>query len=167
MFLYVPSEDAKWYEKDDVLSSPAKTAFPNAAKELREAGNCLAFNVWDSAVFHSMRAVEHGLRAVAKVLNVKFPFPIELADWQNVIDQIESAIRAIQAKSVPAVDKAKKDAEVQFYSEAASHFMYFKDAWRKHVAHTRTGYKEPQATKVVEHVAYFIERISERVAEQP
>jgi hypothetical protein len=163
LFLFFPTQSAKWYECETLLNETGRQRFPRAYAEIRHAGNCIAFELYDGAVFHSMRALEHGLRATATQLNVSFPFPIELAEWQNIIEKIESEVRAMKALA----KSPQKDADTQFYSEAATQFMYFKDAWRNHVSHVRTVYNQSQAVEVLEHVGKFIGRISERVAELP
>jgi hypothetical protein len=43
-----------------------------------------------------MRAVEVGIRLMSDELEIEFAFPKELADWQNLIEKIESEVRRIQ-----------------------------------------------------------------------
>ncbi|MGB8368017.1 MAG: HEPN domain-containing protein [Verrucomicrobiia bacterium] len=160
-FLFMPTDCAPWYENDALLTPEAKQAFPRAHNELRQAGNSLAFDLFDASVFHSMRSLEHALRAVAARLGATFPFPIELADWQNIIEQIESKIRAMPGPKISG------NYDKQFFSEAAAQFMHFKEAWRNHVAHGRAIYNQSQATHIIEHVRQFIGHISLKVAEQP
>ena len=40
----------------------------------------------------------------------------------------------------------------QFYSEAASQFMHFKNAWRKYTAHLHFKYTEDEAEPIYRHV---------------
>jgi hypothetical protein len=58
-----------------------------------------------------------------------------------------------------------KDADLNFYSQAAVQFRYFKDAWRVRVAHARETYDETQSLKVFNHTLEFFETISTRLKE--
>jgi hypothetical protein len=161
LFLHVPSSRSKWYEWDDILSDETKTAFPSAYNEIREAGNCFATARYTASVFHSMRAAEIGLRSLGKALNIEFPFPIELADWQNIIEKVE-----VEIKKMSQLPKStQRDKDQQFYSEAAVHFRYFKDAWRIRVSHVRETYDEAQAYGVLNHACEFSDVLAARLSE--
>lgn len=161
LFLFVPSERAGHWEKDDLLSSDAKAAFPSAAAELRAAGNAYAAALPTGSVFYSMRAVEHGLRALSADVELVF----DIQQWGTIINQIQAKIEEMRKNGIPGVDKLSKDARLQFLSEAAKEFAYFKDGWRNYVSHAKAPYTEHQAITVLNHVADFIERISARLRE--
>jgi hypothetical protein len=84
-----------------------------------------------------------------------------IAEWHNILEQADSKIVAM--KSMPA--GTKKDDELNFYSQAAVQFRYFKDAWRVRVAHARETYEEPNATRVFNHTMEFFEVLSTRLYE--
>ena len=159
LFLYIPSYKARYHILlSEFVSSPK---FSESSKELVKAGNCYAVGEDTACVFHAMRAAELGLRSLAKHLGVTFPFPLELADWQNIIDKIESAI-----KNLNKLPKgAEKDKELQFCSAAAAQFRYFKEAYRKHVAHARESYDEHQSLSIMEHTLEFINNLSQKLSE--
>jgi hypothetical protein len=157
-FLFIPAHVAKYYESDKLLSDQARAAFPSAALELRTAGSSLAAGFGTACVFHSMRALEHGLRALAVDVEVSF----DVQQWQNVIDQIEAKVRQL-GKSLPA--GLTKTERLQFLSAASASFSHFKDGWRNHVMHTRASYDEAQANVVVDQVRLFLEAISSRLKE--
>ena len=109
-----------------------------------------------------MRAAEIGVRVLAKELKVSFPDkPLELAEWQNILDQADSKI--IDMKALPR--GTFKDEQVNFYSQAAVQFRYFKDAWRVRVAHARETYEESPALKVFNHTQEFFETLATRLKE--
>jgi len=57
--------------------------------------------------------------------------PTNKENWQQIIEKIESEIRAIpQAKIKPDGWKEK----LEQYSQTANSFMFFKDAWRNYTA---------------------------------
>jgi hypothetical protein len=109
-----------------------------------------------------MRAAEIGMRALGATLAVSFPDkPLELAEWQNILDQADSKILAMQR--LPK--GTHKDEELKFYSQAAVQFRYFKDAWRVRVAHARETYDETAATRVFNHTLEFFEILATRLKE--
>jgi hypothetical protein len=135
----------KWKtEWSDVLSK-----FPSAQQDILAAVDLWALGHSTASVFHFMRVLEHGLRALAK--NVELTFDVQ--NWQNIIDQIESETRSL-GKSLP-LGEAKRE-RLQFLSEAAKEFVYFKDGWRNYVSHNRSIYDEHQARSALEHVRSFI-----------
>jgi hypothetical protein len=159
-FLFVPSHLAKYH--DLILQSFITTAFPLASKEIVNAGNCLAAGLYTACVFHSMRAAEIGVRVLGNTLGVTFPDkPIELAEWQNILDQAESKIKEMKDLK----PRQHKDEELKFWSQAATQFIYFKDAWRVRVAHARETYEETPATRVFSHTLELFEVLATRLSE--
>ncbi len=162
LYLSVPRDKAKFYEADDLLTEPAREAFPTAHDELREAGNCFALGRNTASVIHSMRAAEIGLWALANYLQVTFPnYPNEYAQWLALINQCEAKIRQKQNQT----RGPQKDEDLQFYSDAAMHFLCFKDAWRTRAAHARASFDESRAAKVLRHTQEFFESLAERLKE--
>lgn len=128
--------------------------YPETEQDIIQAGWCLAFIRSTAAVFHLMRVLEHGLRGFAAEVGVGAN--TELENWKNIIDQIEKEMR-----SVEALPKSQdKSAKLQRYSELASQFRFFKDAWRNHVSHARSSYDQHQALSVYTHVHEFMLKVA-------
>jgi hypothetical protein len=161
LFLTIPTRQAHYYEKDNLLPEAARVAFPVATTELRMAANAFALELPTASVFHCMRALEHGLRALATDVGLTF----DVQQWQNIIDEIESAVEDIRKHGVPGMAKADKDARLQFLSESAKEFAYFKDGWRNYVAHAKATYGQQQALTVLHHVRDFMKRLAAKLNE--
>jgi hypothetical protein len=160
LFLFVPQHRAKYYEL--TLPSAVTAAFPTASKELVAAGNSMAVGLYTACVFHSMRSAEIGVRVLGNELGVRFPDkPLELAEWQNILDQADAKIVAM--KQLPR--GTHKDEELNFYSQAAVQFRYFKDGWRVRVAHARETYEEAPALRVFNHTSEFFDTLATRLRE--
>lgn len=157
LFLFVPSHRAAFFENDDLLTTVAKQHFPRATQQMREAGNAFAAGLSTACVFHCMRALEHGMGALADSVGLTF----DVQNWQNILDQIEAKIRAEAATP----KTPQRDEHLKFFSEAASEFRHFKDGWRNHVSHNKVSYEEAEALKIMEHVRDFIETLSTRLSE--
>ena len=127
------------------------SSFPSANKDIEDAVDCYATEHETACVFHLMRILEHGLRELSASVNVTF----DIQNWHNVIDEIENQIRWFSDKFPRGV---QKNEWIQFYSEAARHFFFLKEAWRNHVAHNRAKYDETSAKGIIEHVRDFMNR---------
>lgn len=159
LFFVVPPE-RKWvYLDPEKWFGPAVAAkFPDTRRDIRDACQCFSLGQWTATVFHSMRVLERGLRDLAARVNTTPSAPIELENWKNIIDQIEKAIRAKEG----VTKSAQKSEDLEFYSTAAVEFRYFKDAWRNHVAHSRSDYDEQDSMRVLSHVRDFMNHLTTR-----
>ncbi len=175
IFFHVPSEKAKYYS--DLLPDPpsplqkpklptppfgteAPNAFPSIIYDAKEAGNCFALGRNTACVFHLMRVLEIGLTALGAV------FAVSLAhtNWAPAIEQIESKIRDMHKDPVwKALPDCKEQQE--FYSQAASHFVVLKDAWRNYTAHARGKYDDDEAESIFRNVRGFMQKLATRLHE--
>lgn len=161
LFFYIPQERARYYESNIVLDKGMVAAFPLASVEILSAGNCYAVGEYTASVFHSMRAAEIGLRAVANNRGVTFSRPLDQAEWQTLIEQIEEKLKTIRQQP----RSQTRDEELKFFSDANSHFSSLKDAFRNHVAHARDVYGEVQSLSILRRVTEFLETLSTKVSE--
>jgi hypothetical protein len=136
----------------------ALAAFPAIQIDAYSATDCYALGHSIASVFHSMRVLEFGLAAIAADVGLVF----DLQQWHNIIEQIESKIEA-ERKSLPK--GAARNNRLQFLSESAKEFFYFKDGWRNYVAHNRANYDEPQALSVLTHVRTFMCHLASHLSE--
>jgi hypothetical protein len=142
----------KWLEKLQLV-----TKFPTSFTELERSGMCYALGQPTASVFHSMRALEPGLAALAK------PFEVSSTheNWQNIINDIEKEIRKLgnAQKTQQRID------DETFFGGAVSHLYFVKNAWRNHVAHTRESYGDDEAHKILQRAVEFIESLCPRLQE--
>lgn len=154
VFMYVPPERASRFNQHDPFGDDVNKSFPSTSFDLRESGNCFAAARYTACVFHLMRALEIGLVTFAKL----FPaVPTDKENWQQIIEKIESEIRAIpQAQPKPQGWKEK----LEQYSQVANSFMFFKDAWRNYTAHARGKYTEDEADAIYRNVRSFMQGLA-------
>jgi hypothetical protein len=157
LFVFVFPEKAHTFEKEMLFGPEVDTAFPSAKLEIVDAGTSFALGLNTACVFHCVRVLEHGLRALAGVFGLLFG----LEQWHNIIEQIESKIEAL--KALPK--SQQKVEEQEFYSKSAAHFMFFKDAWRNHVMHGRRFYDDREAYRVLDHTEDFMRHLSTKLSE--
>jgi hypothetical protein len=154
-----PDEKAEVLRRWTTDWQAALKAFPSAGADVKASVDLWAMHHSTASVFHLMRVLEHGLRALARHLGKTF----EVQTWQVIIDQIESEIKAL-GKSLPS--GPQKSARLKFLSEVAKEFSFFKDGWRNHVMHNRATYHDEQARSVMDHVRSFMNRLSSELSEK-
>jgi len=137
----------------------------SAIPDIKAAGNCLAAECPTAAVFHAMRATEHGIRALATRLKVVAltrrgkPQPIEFADWEAMIVAINTRVKAMA--QMPR--SARRQRRVAHYSDLADKCWYMKELWRNDLMHTRVTFNRSEAYGILQRVREFMQLVEKRV----
>jgi len=153
-----PKEKARVFVNWQSDWAPTLKAFPSTFTDANLATDCYALGQDVASVFHSMRILETGLKAIAADVGLTF----DLQQWHNIIEQIEAKITT-ERKTLPKGEP--RNERLQFLSEAAKEFFYFKDGWRNYVSHNRANYDEHQALGVLSHVRSFMNHLASRLSE--
>ncbi len=174
-FIYVPKDKIVYYRAGDLFGIAEK--FPLANDEARLAGNCFATGHHTACVFHLMRVVEIGAKAMVVALKVQKHLivtshlngkkqvvkkPVELCDWNTLKIGLQKALTEMEQGGKTSVLKKEK---LEFFSHAVSQFGLFKDAWRNKVAHSQKEYQPGETLDIMNNVRHFMQHLSERVAE--
>ncbi|MGH8093438.1 MAG: hypothetical protein ACREIF_08200 [Chthoniobacterales bacterium] len=155
-FFYVPAERVAFYGKNDLFGPLVFRKIPKARENIQEAGTCLALDRPTACIAHLMHAVSAGMEVVAKNLSVRYNQPMGILDWKSVIQPIQKKIEDWQEH---AKSQKKYDALEQ-YSKIATHFDYFKNAWRNKVAHAATLYDIHEAKSVMSRTETLLQEIA-------
>ncbi len=159
-FVQVDAVVSKYFEAEDLYGAKVSKAFPNALTDINDAGNCIALGLGTAAVFHLMRVVEWGLRALCrnlKVTEIKEK-PIAYATWDDVIKKLPEVV---ETKINGMSRGPKKQKAQEFYFPALKELTGFKDAWRNHVMHVRREYTVKDAEAVSSHVDSFMNLLAD------
>lgn len=139
------------------LWSGIAQSFPSALEDAREASACFVLGRNTASVFHAMRCVEFGLRALAKERGFRpKKGPIEWQDWWQTIKGISDEVNAEAGSYTKG---PRKDAFLEFYNGALREFQGFKDEFRNYVSHTRGTYSEAKAAEVLNDMRRFMSRL--------
>ena len=159
MFLAIPADRISYYEqKEPLFGAEVANSFPSAAYDIAEAGKCYALHRSTASVFHLMRVLEIGLTVFAD----RFGVPSSHTNWQNIIEGIEKAVRNLASESPRPVDWKEQQ---EFYSQAASHFMTLKDAWRNYTMHKRGKFTEDEVETILPNVRALMQKLATRLHE--
>lgn len=136
---------------------PIFNSFSSTKFDALEAFRSLAIGLSTASVFHLMRVLEIGLSYLGAVFGVSLAH----TNWAPAIEEIEKNIRNMRQdprwKALPDV----KDLQ-EYYSQAASHFVILKDAWRNYTAHARGKYTEKEASDIFTAVGAFMQKLAAR-----
>jgi hypothetical protein len=163
LFLYLPRPDAEFYDKEQLFEQGVYDSFPSARHDINQAGTALACHLYTACVFHLARAVEIGLRVLARDRGVRFPrrCPIELQVWEVIIRQLESRVGAAELAFPKSVGKNEFS---EFYRTAIVELRAFKQ-WRDRAAHAREPFDPLEACGAFLHAREFMQKISRKLSE--
>ncbi len=155
-FLLVTEGRTKYVENPAFIGKHVLDAFPSAHHDIYEAGNCLGAECSTAAVFHLMRVVEWGLRALCAHVGLRRAkrskgrtVPITYVDWETMLSQLQPLVDAKIEKMKRG--KAKQRAQ-EFYYPILQDIRGIRDAWRNHLMHTRAVYSPEQGEIICGHV---------------
>ena len=148
------------HEENYHFGAEVCSKFPSAVYELVEANNCYALGRSTACVFHLMRALEIGLGSLCRVFSV----PFEHTNWHPAIEAVEKKIRDMGTEPGWKAQMDWKNQQ-EFYSQAASSLMTFKNAWRNYTAHARGKYDENEAAGMLFNMKAFMQKIALKLSE--
>ena len=157
----VETTNHKYFEpKDPLFGKEFGIKFPTAVFEVDEAGKCLALGRPTASVFHLMRVMEIGVRAVARCL--KIPDPIKPAErnWGEILRKIKEAIELRTKTSAWASPKHKEFFETAYVSLDA-----VRAAWRNTTMHVDNKYTPDEAEHILLAVRAFMRTLSDQMDE--
>jgi hypothetical protein len=67
--LLLSPDNSRFFHDKPLFGDRVDAALPSARNDIKSAGHCLALELYTAAVFHLMKAVEIGLRMLAKQRN--------------------------------------------------------------------------------------------------
>jgi hypothetical protein len=85
MFFYMDPLRVEYWHPLWLEDSPLRNAFPKVHKELQSAGRCYAYGEAVACVFHLMRVIDSGLRAVADSLGISY----DARNWSGIGHKIQ------------------------------------------------------------------------------
>jgi hypothetical protein len=171
-FFHLAPERAKYFNRNKPFGDPVDTAFPSARNDIGEAANCMAVDRDTAAVFHLMRTVEWGLRALCAEVGLRQVIltkkggkrsylPLQWAEWETLLGQLQAKV---DEKLIRLRRGQLKQSEQEFWYPILQDIRSIRDAWRNHVMHTRADYSQAEATAIFEHVRRIMTTIASRLA---
>ena len=188
IFGFIPKDKGRFFEAEKLFGNEVFDNFPSAREEIKEAGNSYALNVNTACVFHLMRVVEIGARAMywqmtkrknvviekykkgvaKKMLESK---PMELCDWNTLIKGFNLALEKLESGKSKSITKNQSHA---YFNRLVKIFDNFRSGWRNVISHgneidsssKRTLFKEGETSDLMRDTERFMRLLAERVREK-
>lgn len=129
--------------------------FPSTQFDIVEAAKCLAFDRGTAAVFHLMRVMEHGLKALAIALDIEYA-----PSWDGYFRKIKTGLEEKNNKKPEPWKKREP-----FYRAALGDLERVKLAWRNEVMHTSGKFTIEESEQIFHAVRLFMQRIASELSE--
>lgn len=98
LFVLSQQESVLMQSVDGLLSVPDRpiegfsSAYPKASFEIEEASKCIALGRYTAAVFHCMRALECGIRALSALLEIEDATKPADKNWGKILEKVKDKI---------------------------------------------------------------------------
>jgi hypothetical protein len=147
LFFHMPPKQAEFYSQAELFGVDVNAKFPSIQFDMVEAGNCYAMGRGTACMFHLMRIMEVGVQAFGSKLGVTFT---DQKNWQNILDEINKAIKALPPKAPGTVEM----------SQAAANLYSVKLACRNEVMHPNAKYTLEEAKNLIGQVKLFMGQLA-------
>lgn len=126
-------------------------AFPKASFEIEEAAKCCALNRHTASVFHCMRALECGIRALSKFLGIPDPVKPAEKNWGKILESLNNAIDTKWPKHTRIGNTIGDRMSALFATLDA-----VKNPWRNATMHVETIYAPHEAIHIARCTGMFL-----------
>jgi hypothetical protein len=156
-FIVLTSEEAGWLTKAEPFGDAVTVAFPSAGFDADEATRCLAFGRGTACVFHLMRVMEVGLKALGSRLGIDTEHK---PGWEGVLKKAHGLMSLPNDKKDPAWVK-----DEGFLSDTDAMLIAVKTAWRNPTMHIEKTYTSEEAERIYGAVKGFMQQLSTKLHE--
>jgi hypothetical protein len=157
------ADEYKYFEPSDPLfGQDFEAKFGTlGAFELDEAAKCMALGRPTAAVFHMMRILEVGIKALAKCLGIPDPIKPSERNWEKILERIMKD--GIEKKWPNAANRMSGDGE--FFEDLYATLDAVKNPWRNSTMHVEEKKTDQEAEHIFVAVRGFMMRLSSRMDE--
>ncbi|MGA2786845.1 MAG: hypothetical protein ABSF60_04905 [Verrucomicrobiota bacterium] len=160
-FAFISGDKLQFFEQEELFGETVYENFKIAREDIKAAGNCLAADLHDAAVFHLLRVVEIGLRELAKNLGIKkiSKTPLDYSGWEKVVGAINDKLEV----KIPKSRGPKKSAALKLQSELLADLKAF-EVLRNEIMHGRSHHNEQEAIGLFNRVREFMQRLANAIS---
>ena len=160
VLLFVEPDKASLFTEQEHFGSQVTSQFPASIQDVEEAAKCLALGRNTACVFHLMRVMETGLRALGASLGDAKLDANANPTWERILARGDEELRKTADKRSP-----EWKAKPEFYAEAIASLRAVKTAWRNPTMHVRGVYDEEKALDIFHTVRSFMRHLATELHE--
>jgi hypothetical protein len=151
-------ENELFAQIEPLFGQAVQEKFPIATDDIAEAGNCLALGRGTAAVFHLMRVMEAGLKALGAELGIPYA-----PSWEAYARQLDTLLDSKNHGSLTPEQRGKRP----FYQDVLGDLISVKSAWRNPTMHIVKHYDVQQARRVLQAVEGFMQHLADNLDPLP
>lgn len=136
-------------------------AFPNASHDIEEAAKCYAFNRYTASVFHCMRALEAGVGAFSKLLDIPNPTKAAEKNWGVILRKITEALDS----KWPRGGRISGTLGAE-YEKIHVTLDAIKNPWRNATMHVESTYSPHESLHIIRCTTMFLVEIAKHCDEE-
>jgi hypothetical protein len=159
-FLVLEPDKTDYFSKPNLFGDQVAQNFPSAIVDIEEAGKCLALSRNTASVFHLMRALEAGLRALGASLGDPSLDANANPTWDRILKRGDAELLKSAANRSP-----EWRAKPEFFNDAIANLRAVKTAWRNPTMHVIGVYDDGKALDVFNAVKGFMRHIATELRE--
>lgn len=136
------------------------TNFPKTAFEVEEAAKCIVYGRSTASVFHAMRMLEVGIRALSLGLEIDDPVSGMNKNWYSILEKIKTSIESrwpSKARTCGSIGEQ--------YMELYAHLDAVRVPWRNATMHVDRTYQPHEALHILRCATFFMKSLSEIIDE--
>lgn len=160
IFVFVSPERAGYYDNEELLPAATGLKFPVCRQELIDAGSCYALGYSTAAVFHAIRSLEAGIRALSRCLGIADPTKAADRNWGRLLKTLKEGI---DAKWPTSSNRLSGDGE--FFDNAYAALAAMQNPWRNATMHLDQRYTDAEGKHILDAVSDFMNRLANRMDE--
>ena len=151
-FLTLTLKEADLYEASSPpFGEKVENRFQIIVDDIRESSKCLALGRSTATVFHLMRVMEAGLRALAAELGIPYA-----PSWESYRKQLNKILNTNTYNNLTSDQKAKRP----FYQDVLGDVIAIKTAWRNPTMHIVKSYDSTQAAVIYDVTKAFMQHLA-------
>lgn len=127
LFLFVPSDRAKWYTTPRDGWEQVTARFPGIELDIEEAARCYACDRYAGAVFHAMLVAERGAIEIGRLIELNDPKP----GWPATIREMQHVIHRTKYEDLKPVQQKHRPLLTQILPIMES----MQEGWRNKISH--------------------------------
>jgi len=159
--IFIAPEKLAFYKQiTPIFGNEVAQKFPSLAYEIEEAGKCLALDRSTASAFHSIRALEGAIRALARSLAI--PDPVKAAD-RSWFKSLHAISNEMSQRWPTAAERMSGDG--RFFEEAHAALAAMQNPYRNATMHLDQKYTEEEAKDILNLVKAFMRKLTSRLDE--
>jgi len=159
--LVLDGAQAKFYETgESSFGGEVLARFPSISYEIDESAKCLSLDRSTASAFHSIRALEAAIRAMARCLGIPDPTRASDRNWGATLKKVSAEI---EVRWPGSSNRMSGDGE--FFDNAYAALAAMQNPYRNATMHLDQKYTPEEAKHIFELVGGFMRKLSSRMDE--